>query len=83
MVLFTHIVEDPEGMHARPVARIAAEARQWISTSTVSCGTARTEATDLMGLMAMDVARGDELTITVEGPDEEAAAMALQRVFTF
>ena len=83
MVQFTHVIEDAEGLHARPVALIASEARRWISTTRVSCSNGTVVATDLMGLMGLDARRGDELTITVEGPDEEAAAAALQKVFSF
>lgn len=83
MVLFTHVIEDAEGLHARPVAGIAAEAQRWQSRVTISCGASGADATDLMGLMGLDARCGDELTITVEGPDEEAAAVALQKVFSF
>ena len=83
MVLFTHVIEDVEGLHARPAVKIVTELQCWLSTVTVSCGTSGASATDLMGLMGLDARQGDELIVTVEGPDEEAAAMALQRVFTF
>ena len=83
MVQFAHVIEDAEGLHARPVAFIASEAHRWISTARVSCANGTADATDLMGLMGLDARCGDELTITVEGPDEEAAAAALQKVFSF
>ena len=36
-----------------------------------------------MGLLALDARHGDELTVTVEGPDELRVADALRAVFTF
>ena len=83
MVLFTHVIEDAEGLHARSVVKIITESQRWLSTVTVSCGTSGASGTDLMGLMGLDARHGDELIVTVEGSDEEAAAMALQQVFTF
>ena len=83
MITFTHVIADVEGLHARPVALIASEARKWQSAITVSSGSARSEASDLMGLMGMDARQGDELTVAVEGPDEEAAAEAMRAVFSF
>lgn len=83
MVLFTHVIEDVEGLHTRPVVKIVTELQCWLSTVTVSCGASGASAADLMGLMGLDARQGDELIVTVEGPDEEAATMALQQVFTF
>ena len=83
MITFSHVIADIEGLHARPVALIASEARKWSSRITVTSGMARADATDLMGLMGMDARQGDELTVTVDGPDEEAAAEALRAVFSF
>lgn len=83
MVQFTRVIEDAEGLHARPVALIASEARRWTSTTKVSSANGTADATDLMGLVGLDARCGDELTVTVEGPDEEAAALALQKVFSF
>ena len=36
------------------------------------------KATSLMKLMGMGIVKGDEVTITVEGEDEEAAAAAIE-----
>ena len=83
MITFSHVIKDVEGLHARPVALIAAESRKWESTITVAGRGLTTDGSDLMGLMGLDARRGDELVITVDGPDEEAAAEALRAVFTF
>ena len=72
MISFTHVVADPEGLHARPVVALAAAARTRRSTVTVSCRGASATATDPIGLMALDARRGDKLTVTIEGSDEEA-----------
>lgn len=83
MITFEHVIEDVEGLHARPVALIASEARKWQSSTTVVYGIKRADAADLMGLMGLDARQGDKLTVVVEGPDEEAAAEAMRAVFSF
>ncbi|MBE6469746.1 MAG: HPr family phosphocarrier protein [Coriobacteriaceae bacterium] len=83
MVAFSHVVLDPAGFHARPVAAVAAAAREWESEIELAVADRRSSARDLMGLMALDARRGDEIAVTVAGPDEREAARALQAVFTF
>lgn len=82
-VEFSHVIADAQGLHARPVTRICAAAGQWESEISVSCGDAVASATDLMGLMGLCARRGDELTVRVEGPDEDACAAALRETFAF
>lgn len=83
MVEFTYVVRGAEGLHARPVATIAAEARMWESEITVTCGERHASARDLMGLMALDARHGDELTVSIAGRDEDAAAASLRTAFDF
>ncbi|MBY4797518.1 HPr family phosphocarrier protein [Collinsella sp. AGMB00827] len=98
MIQFSHIICDPLGLHARPVAQIAAAAMSWDSKITVSrvdssfagdrsadipAGSSGVDAKDLMALMSLNAACGDELIITVQGSDEQAAAQALRQAFTF
>ncbi len=80
---FSHVIADPAGLHARPVASIASEALKWRSAATVTRDADAVAASDLMGLMGLDARCGDTLVVRVEGPDEQEAAAALRRVFTF
>lgn len=83
MLEFSHAIADPEGLHARPVARICSEAHAWESSITVVFGALSVDATDLMGLMGLMARCGDELTVTVEGSDEGACCEAMRSVFDF
>ena len=49
----------------------------------VSCLGTTASACDLMGLMGLCARKGDELRVSVTGPDEEVCAEALRDVFTF
>ena len=74
MVELSHTIEDPLGFHARPVMLVAAEAAKWKSRVTVAHGRRRANAADPIALMGLQAEHGDELTLTVDGPDEDDAA---------
>ena len=78
MITFTHIIKDPMGLHARPAAALVKACAGYTSTVTVSCGAAKADCRRLMAVMRLGARNGVELTFTVEGPDEEAAAAGLQ-----
>lgn len=75
---FTHVIADPLGLHARPAGLLVKAAAAYQSTVTVTAPTGKADAKRLMAVMRLAAKQGMELTITVEGPDEEAAAASLQ-----
>lgn len=83
MVSFSYTIEGAAGLHARPVALVAAEARKWGSAVRVSCGEAEVDANDLMGLMGLNARKGDVLTVRIDGQDEQEAAEGFRRIMTF
>lgn len=83
MIQFTYTIRGAQGLHARPVVEIARAAGACESTVTVACSGRTSSGDDMMGLMALNANRGDELAITVAGPDEQTAAEALKAVLTF
>lgn len=80
MTEFTHVIRDKLGLHARPVTQIALVVRDYQSAVQVTCGNSTAAGDDLMALMGLDARQGDELTVRVDGPDEEATATALKDV---
>ena len=75
---FKYVITDEVGIHARPAGLLVKEAKQFTSTITISKGDKSAKATALMKLMGMGVKKGDEITVTVEGDDEDAAAAAIE-----
>ena len=75
---FTHVISDPLGLHARPAGMLVKAAAGFASTVTVTAPTGKADAKRLMAVMRLAAKQGMELTITVEGPDEEAAAASLR-----
>ena len=77
MKTFEYEVKDALGLHARPAALLAKEAKKYGSWIMVSNGIKTAEATQMLQLMSMGVKKGQRLTVTLEGMDEEEAAEAI------
>ena len=75
---FKHVINDPMGMHARPAGMMVKAVAGYASKITITAPTGTADAKRLMALMRLAAKAGMELTIQVEGPDEETAAAALQ-----
>ena len=75
---FKHVINDPLGLHARPAGMLVKACAGFASTVTVTAPTGTADAKRLMALMRLAAKQGMELTITVEGADEDAAAAQLQ-----
>ena len=78
---FKHVINDPMGMHARPAGMLVKACAKYTSKITITAPTGSADAKRLMGIMRLAAKQGQELTITVEGPDEEVEAAALETFF--
>ena len=81
MKSFSYVINDELGIHARPAGLLVKEAKQFNSTITLECGGKKAAAKGLMGVMGLAVKKGNEVTITAEGDDEDAAISALKTFF--
>ncbi len=77
-----HVINDPLGMHARPAGMLVKAVAPFASKITVTAPTGTADAKRLMALMRLAAKQGMELTITIEGDDEEKAAAELQAFLT-
>ena len=75
---FKHVITDPLGMHARPAGMLVKAVAGYTSKITVTAPTGTADAKRLMALMRLAAKQGMELTVTVDGADEEKAAAELQ-----
>ena len=78
MKTLTFVIKDPQGMHVRPAGLFVKEAQKYESVITVEKNGKSAGGRKLMALMGLGAKCGDTLHITVEGPDEDAAAAALE-----
>ena len=74
---FKYVITDPLGMHARPAGMLVKAVAPYASQVTVTAPTGTADAKRLMALMRLAAKQGMELTVTVEGADEEKAAAEL------
>ena len=79
---FNYVIKDPVGIHARPAGLLAKEAKNYKSTITFVKGEKSAKATALMKLMGMGIKQGDEVTIRVEGEDEDTCFAAIEKFVT-
>ena len=63
----------PTGLEARPVALLVQVASQYESTVHVECENKRVNAKSIMGMMTLGLAAGEDVTVIVDGVDEETA----------
>ena len=72
------VINDPQGMHARPAGMLVKAVAPYASKITVTAPTGTADAKRLMALMRLAAKQGMELTIAIDGADEEQAAAELQ-----
>ncbi len=72
-----HTMLDPMGLHAKLASALAQVCKGYESDVVARHGGIVVPAQDIMGLMRLDVREGDTILVTVDGPDEEAAAEAI------
>ncbi len=78
---FTYTIQEKVGIHARPAGLLVKEVKKYQSTVTIVKDDKSVNAVKLMALMGMGIKCGDTVTVQVEGPDEAAAAAALEVFF--
>ena len=78
---FTYVIKDKEGIHARPAGVVVAEAKKYSSTVTITNKGKSADLKRIFGVMSLCVKCGEEVVVKVEGPDEDAAASAIETVF--
>jgi len=72
---FKYVVTDPEGIHARPAGILVKQAAGYTK------GDKTADAKRIFGVMGLGVKTGEEVTITVEGDDEDKAFAELEAFF--
>jgi phosphocarrier protein len=77
MVSRTVDIRNQLGMHARAAARFVHTASAFEARVRVSRGSRVMDGKSIMGVLLLAAARGSEITISAEGPDEVAALDAL------
>ena len=78
---FKYVITDSEGIHARPAGILVKQAAGYQSSVKIAKGEKSADAKRIFGVMGLGVKTGEEVTITVEGADEDTAAAELETFF--
>ena len=81
MRTFESTITDEVGIHARPTGLLVKEAKNYDSVIKVTKDGKSAEAKKLMALMGLGVKKGDTVTVSVEGGDEDTVAAKMEEFF--
>lgn len=71
---FTYTITDPVGIHARPAGMLAKKAAELDSTVTIIKDGKSADTRRLMALMQLGIKENDEITVRIEGGNEDKNA---------
>lgn len=75
---FMYTIKAPVGMHARHAGLLVKQVSRFQSAVTMSKDDRTADARRILALMGLGVKQGDLIKITVEGDDEDTAALQLK-----
>lgn len=81
MKKFTYVITDPDGLHARPATMLVKKAAGFKSNIQIQHGEKTGNAKGVLGVMGLGVKQGAEITITIDGADEDTAMTELESFF--
>lgn len=76
---FQYVITDPEGIHARPAGELVKAAKAFACGITLTKDGKSGDCKKIFGIMGLGVKKGNEVTLTFDGEDEDAAYEALSR----
>ncbi len=80
MAKFTAKITDPVGLHARPASITVSAASKFDSEIKIEANGKSGNLKSIMNIMALGVKQGDEITISAEGADAEAAVVEIEKI---
>lgn len=74
---FKYVITDGEGIHARPAGELIKEAKKYACSIKIQANGKEGDCKKIFTVMALGVKKGQEVTLTFEGDDEEQACQAV------
>jgi len=78
---FCYVIQDKEGIHARPAGLLVKEAQKYAADIKIQKGARQADAKRLFAVMSLAAKKGEEITVTIDGSDEKDCAPLLQDFF--
>ena len=75
----TVTIELASGLEARPIAMLVQLASSYESTIYVQSDNKKINAKSIMGMMTLGLDSGEEITLSTNGEDEEAAMNSIEQ----
>ena len=76
---FKYVITDPEGIHARPAGLLVKAVKEFSCDIKIAKGGKVMNSKAIFGVMGLGAKQGDEVTLTFDGADEDAAYEAVSR----
>ena len=74
------VINNKQGLHARPAALFVQIANKYESEVTVKKGRQEVNGKSIMGLMTLAAGKGAIIIVRINGPDAMAAMQELERI---
>ena len=71
-----------DGLEARPIAELVQVASKYDSRIYIELGSKRVNAKSIMGMMSLELDNGDEMTVSADGADQDAAISDIETFIT-
>ena len=68
-----YVITDPEGIHARPAGLLVKAAKEFTCDIKIAKDGKAMNCKAIFGIMGLGVMKGEEVTITFDGEDEDKA----------
>ena len=69
------------GLHARAAAQLVQAVNQFVSDVTLFKEDVEVNGKSIMGILLLAAPKGTEISVTVDGPDEEQAMQVITELF--
>ena len=79
MKSFRYTIKDVNGIHARPAGLLVKECTKYSSEILIEVKGKSVQATKLLAVLGLLAKQGDEITVLIEGSDEDEAFEAVER----
>ena len=73
-----YVIKDKSGIHARPAGEFVKKSKMFNSSITVCNDDKKADGKKIFGLMGLGVKYNDEITVCIDGDDEEEAAKEIK-----
>ena len=78
---FNYVIQDEQGIHARPAGVLVKAANEFQSDIQVDKDGKKGDLKRIFGVMGLGIKKGDNIRVIIEGPDEEMAAQKIETLF--